>query len=285
LKDSISSELYDLLERGKIEEVLAAFGSQLHCRNIYKHILDDYQNKLDAIELKIMRYEELGLTQKILNFQEKRHSLVERMTSFKRRIMNFTLDNACVICNGQMKDVVLLHCCQNVLCGNCILKLVHLGQACPYCRKKLLNDSITMLDETIFSENPNPVVAPTMNPPLLSRQEQLLRILDSIGDESCLLYVPNRESIEMFMEDKGCANYRIFQGRYLEKKLMIESLKQSQFQYLFVMDHLELLGFKFPHLHNFISFIPLKMELENFFLHKFYGEHRESIIHIHLFHF
>lgn len=285
LKDSISSELYDLLERGKIEEVLAAFGSQLHCRNIYKHILDDYQNKLDAIELKIMRYEELGLTQKILNFQEKRHSLVERMTSFKRRIMNFTLDNACVICNGQMKDVVLLHCCQNVLCGNCILKLVHLGQACPYCRKKLLNDSITMLDETIFSENPNPVVAPTMNPPLLSRQEQLLRILDSIGDESCLLYVPNRESIEMFMEDKGCTNYRIFQGRYLEKKLMIESLKQSQFQYLFVMDHLELLGFKFPHLHNFISFIPLKMELENFFLHKFYGEHRESIIHIHLFHF
>ena len=287
LKDSISNELYDLLEGGKVEEVFAAFGTSLHCRNIYKHILDDYQQKLDAVELKILKYQDLYMTQKILFFQQKRHSLLEKMNAFKRRIKSFTLDNACVICNSQMKDIVLLHCCQNVLCGSCILKMVHLGQTCPYCRRKLLNDSITMLDESILSETPSNAseTESHVRPRLLSRQEQLLQILNSIESESCLLYVPNRSTIETIMEEKQCSNYKIFQGRYLEKMAMIENLKQGQFKYLFVMDHLELLGFKFPDLSNFISLVPLKEQQESFLLHKFYSEERKFPIRIHLFYF
>ena len=80
-----------------------------------------------------------------------------------------------------MKDMVLLCCCQNVTCGKCILQLVHLGQNCPYCRRKILNDTITMLDPQFYIQSNDTSTSISSSPRLMSRHEQIISILRSSG--------------------------------------------------------------------------------------------------------
>lgn len=288
LKDSISNELYDMLEDGNVQEVLQSFGSRLHCRNIYQHLFDDFRQKLDEIDVKILKYQELNLNQKVLVMKTKRQSLLYKMESFQRRISNFHIDNQCIICRSPMKEMVLLCCCQNVICGKCILQLVHLGQNCPYCRRKILNNSITMLDPQFYlQENESMETTSTsQHTRLLSRHEQIITILKQAQTtDTFLIYMKNLETIKTIMTEIESTNYKIFQGRYIEKQNLIEQFINKKFQYLFVIDHLELLGFKLSFVDHFISLSPLKHQQEKFFLHKLDILHRNTSIHIHVFEF
>lgn len=286
LKDSISNELYDMLEDGNVEEVLQSFGSRLHCRNIYQHLLDDFRQKLDEIDLKLCKYQELNQNQKVLIMKTKKQSLLQKMESFQRRISNFNIDNQCIICRSPMKDMVLLCCCQNVTCGKCILQLVHLGQNCPYCRRKILNDTITMLDPQFYIQSNDTSTSINSSPRLMSRHEQIISILrEAQASDTFLIYMKNLDTIKTIMTELGISNYKIFQGRYIEKKNQVEQLTSKKFNHLFVTDHLELLGFKFVFVDNFISLSPLKFQQEKFFLHKFDILNRDIPIQIHLFEF
>ena len=81
LKDSISNELYDMLEDGNVEEVLQSFGSRLH-RNIYQHLLDDFRQKLDEIDLKLCKISRIEPEPKSINYENQNNPYFRKWRVF-----------------------------------------------------------------------------------------------------------------------------------------------------------------------------------------------------------
>tara|TARA_Y100000389_G_scaffold69495_1_gene66112 strand:- start:4578 stop:6236 length:1659 start_codon:yes stop_codon:yes gene_type:complete len=75
--------------------------------------------------------------QKIISLNKQ---LDEVETKFKER-----LTGDCSICLGELEKPVLITCCQNIMCGSCILEWKKTHSSCPLCRSNMTPDCLTYI--------------------------------------------------------------------------------------------------------------------------------------------
>lgn len=69
-----------------------------------------------------------------ITFWEKRVSEIEKVINDLKSKYNSLLQDDCTICYSDIKDPILIPCCQNIFCGICIMKWLETNKTCPMCR-------------------------------------------------------------------------------------------------------------------------------------------------------
>jgi len=113
---ALGSNLFDIVSKKQIEKLTQA-----------RFSLDMWKTRRDS-----------GLlVGNEVSFWEKRVSDIEKtIEELKTKYKNL-LEEDCTICYSTISDPILIPCCQNIFCGNCIMKWMDTNKTCPMCRSSI----------------------------------------------------------------------------------------------------------------------------------------------------
>ena len=69
--------------------------------------------------------------------------LEEQIEQIKKRLLE---TESCPICYDTIKNRIIVKCCNNPYCYECIMMSINHKPNCPLCRKKICKDDIIILD-------------------------------------------------------------------------------------------------------------------------------------------
>jgi len=94
------------------------------------------------------------LKKRIEEIEVKISRLNDRLNNIRKEIEGLT-DGECNICMSKYEGPSMLPCCNNIVCGNCLITWVESSRStkCPLCRKSLEIETFTNLDIKLYIEN------------------------------------------------------------------------------------------------------------------------------------
>ncbi len=186
LNDFLKPEVQLLLHAGDITGALAALGveKESHC-DLITAVTDNQQKELirlkatyefkQSVEYATPQAKDTALT----HLQEKIRSLEEQIASFKERISNIS-GVVCPICYDEpaSKETIVVPCCRQIYCGECILRTLIIRGTCAMCRQELkagdLHRVLQPGENSKKADRQEQQAAPAQQ---LSKSQQLLQIL------------------------------------------------------------------------------------------------------------
>jgi len=136
----VTENIKQMIDSGDIEGAIMTLGGD-RTSNIVELILNKKRNELLEIDAKINLYslrndenkiKELEYLKERINFQ------IEDLDNKFKCILN----DSCHICYDTLKNPVLEYNCQNLFCGECLLKWLGKNNTCPLCRVEIDNKKL-----------------------------------------------------------------------------------------------------------------------------------------------
>lgn len=182
LGNLINENVRSLLHAGDVKGALEALGvnqgDNMSLIQAVNHVrqkeLDNYKKTLafkETLEYATTHAKENALK----NLREKIHSLEEQMKSLRERLENVSTE-LCAICYDEPSPITLTPCCNQIFCGNCILRSLEKNTECPMCRTRIDAKKLMMIGDTPAPVTP--VTATTVEEPKpLKKHEALLKLI------------------------------------------------------------------------------------------------------------
>lgn len=281
LKGTLSDEMYTLLTEGNIQLVLEKLNLSCTKDSILKHLQANIQDEIDETEFQIIKHRSSVKKKKV--YEEKKFRLIEKSNHLNEKFELFHQNTKCILCCGAIVDkTVLIYCCQNICCGNCIYRWLQTKNSCPFCRHVIQNDDLipitTSMRNTICSKTNNEISK------LMTKQNKVIELVDTLKEKHLVIFTKSKSISTIILnhyEQYGTGV--IFEGNTNERKKTYEHICNQKCSLTIVMDENEMNGFSFPFVDHFISMSPLSSELFDTFLQKFHRLGRTSTFHIHTF--
>ena len=288
LKGTLSDEMYNLLIEGNIQLVLEKLNLSCSKESILKHLQNQIQDEIDETEFQIKKHEKLKKKQKEL--EEKKHRLIDKSKDLGRKFKTFQQNTKCILCCDMIKNqTVLIYCCQNICCANCIYRWLNSHNSCPFCRHVIQNDDLIPITSSDTIKNLNTVTEkPTEISKLVTKHNKVIELIDDFATKyHIVIYTKSKNIVDMITEYCKEMFVVLFQGNTVDKKKIYEQLCNKlcnqEKTICIIMDENDMNGFSFPFVDHFISVSPLSSQLFDFFLQKFHRLGRTSTFHIHTF--
>jgi len=128
----VSSHIKNMIEAGNIEGAILELGGN-KTSNIVELIMEKKKNELLEIDAKIQLYTVRNDEEKIKELQIKKSKINIQIKELDEKFKTM-LSSPCNICYEDLKDPVLEFNCQNLFCGECLLKWLQNKNSCPLCR-------------------------------------------------------------------------------------------------------------------------------------------------------
>lgn len=283
LKGILDEDLYDLLHNGQIKQLLERLNAISSSNNIIDYIHDKIENEILEIENQIKNYKNLK-SKKEKDLEEleiKLLCLKRKKTNLNDKLKEYTSNHECIICQEQMKDPVILYCCQNIICFQCIVKWLQKKNNCAYCRKVIHNDDIIFL-KCKLEQNDSSKKEECFEK-LLTRQNKVFDIIEKNKEEIMFFYSDVDEMTEnmiLFCQEKDISCIEL---REYRKKEVYDKIENKDVNLIILSDYKDLIGYEFPMINHFICFPYLKKYVYKFICSRFYRIGRENDFHFHSF--
>lgn len=285
LKGTLSDEMYNLLTEGNIQYVLEKLNLTCTKESILKHLKNQIQDEIDETEFKILRYKNCHRKKKEL--EEKRYRLIEKSNHLNQKFQTFHQNTKCILCHDFIRNkTVLMYCCQNICCANCIYRWLNTNNSCPFCRHVIQNDDlipISSVSNRNVSTSTNTLKGPNEISKLMTKQNKVIELMDFYRDNHIVIFTKSKSILNIILDHNKDVFTVVFQGNTKEKKKIYEQMCKGKTSLCIIMDENELNGFSFPFVDHFISVSPLSDELFQSFLQKFHRLGRTKVFHIHTF--
>lgn len=150
LGNSISTDIKTLINSGNLEEAIRRLGGDVTKST---DLVETFNTKI-SIDIEDL-YAEKRYLNDITNISEevrnrkkevidkKIDSLKTQLDSVQKRIEEVG-SGTCVVCFSEYENPVMLKCCKNILCFECLSGCLQNKQKCPYCRE-IMDYSNTIL--------------------------------------------------------------------------------------------------------------------------------------------
>lgn len=144
VQDIISPEIITMITAGNIQGAIKSLGGDSSNRDIIKLVTENKNNKLNKARTKIKEYTDRKDDKGIKKWKDRELKIMKEIETIKDRFKNI-LKDPCAICFLVFSNPVMVPCCQNILCGSCILEWLKNHDNCPLCRQIILaNNLITI---------------------------------------------------------------------------------------------------------------------------------------------
>ena len=168
----IDTETSTMISAGNILGAIRRLGGN-ETSNIFELIKQKLKNTIEDL-----RYH-LGVAQRhnnennIQRYTGKIRTIEKQLGEIKQKFTE-RLEGDCSICLSELDKPVLITCCQNIMCGSCILEWNRTKKTCPLCRTDTTPESLIYIKKK--NESPS-------NQPKFSRQltkpETILKIINN----------------------------------------------------------------------------------------------------------
>lgn len=189
-----SEEVRKMIAADDLQSAIDHLGGHLiENNNLQTIILQKETDILTRYEEKIKYYSELDDETKIEYYNKKYEQKVNNINNLKSRIDN--LSNECPVCMETIEDVkIVVGCCTNVFCENCILEILKSSSKCALCRK-FLNPS-----NMIYSKV-NTKVCNNKGVKKKTKIRQLLEIIQSNLNKKYVVFSEYNNTFDIIYEE------------------------------------------------------------------------------------
>lgn len=187
VKDIISNDIINMISAGDIDGAIRSLGGQNSNKNIIEIVSDKKEAELKEAIGKIDKYKKrngAGDALKVKKWKEKKAKIKEEIEKLKERFVNI-LKDPCSICWSELNKPVMVSCCQNIFCGECILKWLEKNNNCPLCRKLIAAKNLISMNDKKSEEKGDNEKKKKVNK---SKIETLVDIVSKYSKEKILIF-------------------------------------------------------------------------------------------------
>ena len=151
LNGLVSTEIMSMINAGDIDSAIEHSGyEQEDEENLVKLLTNDLQNKLNNKNIELQAKEQMTFSslaskeKSIKKIKDEIAKLEEKISCIKKRVLE---TEACSICFDKIENRVIVKCCNNPFCYECITLSINSNPSCPLCRTHINNDNLIILKE------------------------------------------------------------------------------------------------------------------------------------------
>jgi hypothetical protein len=130
----IKDEVKRMIAADDIKGAIEAIGGNIETDSLLKVIIRKEEDKLKEIEASITYHDTLSHHDKKEEYILKLEVAKKRLNAIKERIERDENEGECPLCCLEYVDKCLVECCKNIMCGNCVTKIIKNNKNCPFCR-------------------------------------------------------------------------------------------------------------------------------------------------------
>jgi superfamily II DNA or RNA helicase len=150
LSGYVSLEISQMISAGNISGAIKSLGGNMGS-NLIEIVGKRKMNDIKLAEHKISFYNQRNDPgDKILveTWEKNLEKYVKDYNEIKRKYKEL-LSEECVVCADMLKDPILTPCCQNIMCGKCILGWADKKKTCIMCRSSINPKSLTLITKDL----------------------------------------------------------------------------------------------------------------------------------------
>lgn len=225
----VSSSIHMMIEAGNIEGAILALGGD-KTGNVVELVKRKKKEELEEIESKIRIYTLRMDTIKVNEWDEKKQQVCKQIKEIDKRFEIMLKDN-CSICGCEYKSPILEPKCQNLFCGECLLKWLERKPSCPLCRNNIMPTDLVYIDSCEHNKVPEHRIKIKM-----TKVEKILDIVSANKDGKFLIFSSFDDSftsITKMLNENGITNGHI-KGTMKSRVVNIEKYKNGDIQVIFL---------------------------------------------------
>jgi len=158
LGNLISDNIKSLLHAGDVKGALEALGvSQTDNLSLIQAVNQVRQKELDNYKKTLAFKETLDYATPsaketaLKNLRDKIKSIEQQISTLRERLENVT-DELCGICYDEPDPATMTPCCNQIFCGNCLIKSLERNRECPMCRVVIDTKKLIMIGDKVPEE-------------------------------------------------------------------------------------------------------------------------------------
>lgn len=176
----VNATIATMIEAGNIEGAIEALGGN-KTGNIIELVKNKKLEDLEEIESKIRIYTMRNDQTKIDEWNNKKIHTLNQIEELNNRFKTM-LENPCNICFDTIKSPILEPNCQNIFCGECLLKWLQRKNSCPLCRAEVDLSSLIYLE----NESRMQIVQPKERK--MTKDEKIVEIIKNNEEGMFLIF-------------------------------------------------------------------------------------------------
>lgn len=219
----------EMVSQGKIEQAVRCLGGNT-TSNLLNLLEKNKKECLQRVEWKRDRFERLGDQEKFHKWKEKALKIKREISQLQEK-MDSMISSRCPVCLEPKQNCILLTCCHNMFCGNCVLDWFQKNCSCPLCRKKITTAHLVYykpgLDTTPLDSF------------LPSKTKIILDVLQNKKETKILIFSSFHETFDVirhFFQENNIS-YGEIKGNMLSREKIIQEFKTGHLNVLFLNSH------------------------------------------------
>ncbi len=230
----ITDDISNMISAGNIDGAVRALGGN-KTSNIMELVKSRLEEDLEEAELKIRRYSNrgTGFESHVTDWTQKKTTIENKLRQLDDRFKD-ALDQDCCICRDKLEKPIMLTCCQNIYCGQCILSWMNSRSSrntCPMCRAPITKDTMIHIETeesqtTVQEEVPEKLSKPDTIYEIIKKKDTGKFIIFSEWDET---FAPIYRLL-----DERAIPYAELIGHKTTREKNIESFKKGDIKVLFL---------------------------------------------------
>jgi len=135
LRNHIDDETHTMISAGNIKGAITKLGGNIFSTtNLIEIVKKRKAEKITACQQSLEFWEKRDNKKESDQWRERLVTLEAEMREIEDKYKNMLKDD-CSICYDQLTNHTMVSCCQNIFCGNCIMKWLQMNHnTCPLCR-------------------------------------------------------------------------------------------------------------------------------------------------------
>lgn len=216
LNGLVTTDIMAMINAGDINSAIEQSGyEQENEENLVKLLTKDLMNKLNNKKIEYEAKQQytysnlLAKERALQKIQDEISKLEEKIDCIKKRVLE---TEACPICFDSIQNRVVVKCCNNPFCYECIMLSLNSVCTCPLCRSNINKEDIIVLKENTESSDEEFLEEQMINTSDLERtklenmKHYLSEVMAKPGKKSVLIfseYEKPLKEIEYYIRVKG----------------------------------------------------------------------------------
>jgi hypothetical protein len=230
-----------LIETGNISGAIDALGGS-KTKNIIELVKNKKQEEIEIIKSKLNIHNIRKNNQRIEHYNKILVKLENELNTIEDRFKNILNEYQCHICLNNVSNIVMEPNCQNLFCGECLLKWLNNNNTCPLCRNNV------NLSELIYIDNNETKIDQQLSSKILLKTEQIIDIIKSNKKGRFLIFSDFEGSFKPICQilNDNNINFLILKGDVLQRTSIIDTYKNNIVNVIFINSSKDCAGINLP---------------------------------------
>jgi SNF2 family DNA or RNA helicase len=148
LRNHIDEETHTMISAGNIKGAISKLGGNIYSTtNLIDIVKRKKEEKIISCKQSIEFWEKRNNSKEVKDWKSRLDLLENEMKEIEDKYKNM-LSEDCSICYEPLTNHTMVSCCQNIFCGNCIIKWLQTNHnTCPLCRYSLKPSDISFIGD------------------------------------------------------------------------------------------------------------------------------------------